>query len=85
VPGLQDAYTGLVSALRVVEGGDRAVPSQAIAVYMESSRHVKARLAEWTRFKQTNLVQLNRKLREANLSPLAIAEIEQEVEFLISR
>ena len=84
-PGLQDAYTGLVSALRVVEGGDRAVPSQAIAVYMESSRHVKARLAEWTRFKQTNLVQLNQKLREANLSPLAIAEIEQEVEFLISR
>ncbi len=66
-PGLQDSYTGLVSALRVVESGDRAVPSQAIAVYKESSRYVKARLAEWTRFKQTNLAQLNQKLRDANL------------------
>jgi photosystem II stability/assembly factor-like uncharacterized protein len=84
-PGLQDAYAGLVSALRVVESGDRAVPSQAIAVYQESSRQVKARVAEWTRLKQTNLVQLNQKLREAKLTPVAIAEVEQEVEFLMSR
>src|ERR1700688_1709037 len=40
-PGLQDAYAGLASALRVVESGDRAVPSQAIAVYQESSLQVK--------------------------------------------
>ncbi|HEY6370475.1 MAG TPA: hypothetical protein VIX37_07845 [Candidatus Sulfotelmatobacter sp.] len=84
-PGLQDAYAGLVSALRVVESGDRAVPSQAIAVYKESSQQVKTRIAEWTRFKQTNLVQLNKKLREADLSPVAIAEVEREVEFLVSR
>jgi hypothetical protein len=84
-PGLQDAYAGLLSALRVVESGDRAVPSQAIAVYKESSRQVKARVAEWTRFKQTNLVQLNQKLREANLAPVAIAEVKQDVEFLMSR
>ena len=45
---------GLASALRVVESGDRAVPSQAIAVYKESSQHAKARIAEWTRFKQTD-------------------------------
>ncbi|MBZ5666858.1 MAG: hypothetical protein LAO30_19910 [Acidobacteriia bacterium] len=82
--GLQDAYTGLASALRVVEGGDRAVPSQAIAVYRESSKEVKARLAEWAQFKQTKLVQLNQKLREANLAPIAIAEIEREAEFLMS-
>ncbi len=84
-PGLQDAYAGLLSALRVVESGDRAVPSQAIAVYKESSQRVKARVAEWTRFKQTNLVQLNQKLREANLAPVAIAEVKQDVEFLMSR
>jgi hypothetical protein len=84
-PGLQDAYAGLVSALRVVESGDRAVPSQAIAVYKESSQQVKARIAEWTRFKQTNLVQLNKKLREADLSPVAMSEVEGEVEFLVSR
>ena len=84
-PGLQDAYTGLASALRVVEGGDRVVPSQAIAVYGESSQQVKARIAEWTGFKQTKLAQLNQQLREANFAPIAIAEIEQQVEFLMSR
>jgi photosystem II stability/assembly factor-like uncharacterized protein len=83
--GLQDAYTGLASALRVVENGDRAVPSQAIAVYNESSAQIKARIADWTRFKQTRLVQLNQQLREANLAPVAIAAIEREVEFLMSR
>jgi photosystem II stability/assembly factor-like uncharacterized protein len=83
-PGLPDAYTGLASALRVVESGDRAVPSQAIAVYNESSKQVKARIAEWTQFKQTKLVQLNHQLREANLAPIAIAEIERPAEFLTS-
>ena len=84
-PGLQDAYAGLASALRVVESGDRAVPSQAIAVYQESSQQVKARVAEWARFKQTRLMQLNQQLREANFAPIAIAEIEERVEFLTSR
>jgi photosystem II stability/assembly factor-like uncharacterized protein len=84
-PGLQDAYAGLASALRVVESGDRAVPSQAIAVYKESSPQVKARVAEWARFKQTRLAQLNQQLREANFAPIVIAEIERQVEFLMSR
>ncbi len=72
-PGLQDAYTALASALRVVENGDRAVPSQAIAVYQESSQQIEARIAEWTRFKQTQLAQLNRQLHEVNLAPLGDA------------
>jgi len=84
-PGLQDAYAGLASALRVVESGDRAVPSQAIAVYQESTPQVKARIAEWARFKQTRLSQLNQQLREANSAPIAIAEVERQVEFLMSR
>jgi hypothetical protein len=84
-PGLQDAYAGLASALRVVESGDRAVPSQAIAVYQESSQQVKVRFAEWARFKQMRLAQLNQQLREANFAPIAIAEIEEQVEFLTSR
>jgi hypothetical protein len=73
-PGLQEAYAGLVSALRVVESGDRAVPSQAIAVYEQLSPQVKTRLAEWARFKQTNLPQLNQKLHEANLDSIVIGE-----------
>jgi len=85
-PGaLQEAYTGLVSALHVVEGGDRAVPSQAIALYKESSQGVKAGIEEWITFKQMKLPQLNQKLREGSLSPITISEIEREVQFLMSR
>jgi photosystem II stability/assembly factor-like uncharacterized protein len=83
--GLQDAYTGAASALRAVESGDRAVPSQAIALYHESHEQIKARIAEWTSFKQSKLPQLNQKLRDGKLAPIAISEIEREVDFLISR
>jgi photosystem II stability/assembly factor-like uncharacterized protein len=72
--GLQDAFTGLASALRVVESGDRAVPAQAIALYKESSPQAIARIAEWVRFKQTQLAQLNQQLRAANFAPIAIDE-----------
>jgi photosystem II stability/assembly factor-like uncharacterized protein len=84
-PGLQDAYNALASSLRVVESGDRAVPSQAIAVYKESSEQIKERIAEWARFKQTRLPQLNQQLRDTNLAPIAIAEIEEQVKFLMTR
>jgi photosystem II stability/assembly factor-like uncharacterized protein len=83
--GLQEAFTGLTSALRAVESGDRAVPSQVIAVYNESSARIKARMAEWTAFKQTKLPLLNQKLKDGKLAPIAISEIEEEVEFLMSR
>jgi hypothetical protein len=83
--GLQGAFTDLASALHVVESGDRAVPSQAIAVYKESSQRVKAGIAAWTTFKQSSLIQLNQKLKEANIAAIAISEIEQEVEVLMSR
>jgi photosystem II stability/assembly factor-like uncharacterized protein len=83
--GLQDAFADMASALRVVESGDRAVPSQAIAVYDESNQRVKAAIAQWNEFKTTKLSRLNQKLAEANLAPIAISEIEQEVQFLMSR
>ena len=83
--GLQDAYKDLASALRVVEGGDRVVPSQAVALYTESSQQLKARITEWTRFKQTRLPNLNRQLRQANLAPIVVADSKQEAESLPSR
>ena len=82
--GLRDAYAGLASALGVVEGGDRAIPSQAIALYEESSKHVKAGIAAWSKFKETRLPQLNQEMREGGLAPISISEIEQEV-YLMSR
>ena len=84
-PGLQISYTALTSALRVVESGDRAVPSQAIAVFKEASQQAETSMAEWKRFKQTALAQLNQELSKANLAPVAISEIEREVEFWMTR
>jgi hypothetical protein len=83
--GLEHAFADMASALRVVESGDRAVPSQAIAVYNESSQQVKAAIAEWNEFKITKLRRLNQQLSEAGLAPIAISEIEQEIQFLMSR
>ncbi len=83
--GLQEAFTGLTSALRAVESGDRGLPAQAIAVYDESSARIKARVAEWTAFKQTKLPVLNQELKEGKLAPIVISEIEEEAEFLMSR
>lgn len=83
--GLQPAYTALAYALRVVEGGDRDVPSQAVAVYQEASAQIKARIVEWSQFKKDQLSALSQQLREAHLAPLSIAAIEQEVEFQITR
>jgi len=83
--GLQDAYSELASALRAVEGGDRAVPSQAIAVYKEASERIKTGITQWSTFKQMKLPQLNQKFRERNLAPIAMSEIEREVQFSMSR
>jgi photosystem II stability/assembly factor-like uncharacterized protein len=74
-PALQEAYMDLASALHVVEGGDRTVPSQAIALYKESSASVKEGIARWTTFKQAELPLLNQQLRAAGLTPIEISEI----------
>jgi photosystem II stability/assembly factor-like uncharacterized protein len=78
--GLQDAYMGLASALRVVESGDREVPSQALAVYRVSSERAKAGIAAWVKFKETRLREINQKLRESNVAPVTVSEVQQDVE-----
>ncbi len=83
--GLQGAYSDLTSALRVVENGDRTTPSQAMEVYEQTSGAIKARMSEWTTFKQTRLPEFNRQLRQANLTPITIAEIAPEADFVSSQ
>jgi hypothetical protein len=73
--GMERASTGLASALAVVESGDRAVPSQAIALYHESSQAMKLRIADWNHVKTNWLPQLNQHLRQRNMTPIAISEI----------
>jgi hypothetical protein len=78
--GVENASAGLASALAVVESGDRAVPSQAIALYQESSQAMKLRMADWNRFKTARLPQLNQQLHRENMAPIAISEIAEEAE-----
>ena len=83
--GLQDAYKDMASALRVVESGDRETPTQAIEVYEQSSRVVKARIADWATYKQTKLPHLNQRLRDAGLSPISALKVGEEIEFPASQ
>jgi hypothetical protein len=83
--GLQQASQGLVSGLQVVESGDRPVPSQAIALFQASEEHVESRITQWIAFKHEKLPRLNQQLQHANLVPVAISEIEQEVQLLMTR
>jgi hypothetical protein len=78
--GLENAASGLGSALAVVESGDRAVPSQAIDLYRESSQTLKLRLADWNRVKTNWLPQINQHLRQSSLPPIEVSEIADEVE-----
>jgi photosystem II stability/assembly factor-like uncharacterized protein len=83
--GLREANSGISAALGVVESSDRAVPSQAITLYEQSNQAVKARIADWARLKTGGLKQLNDQLKQAKLTPITIAEIEQMVEYLMTR
>jgi len=66
--------------LAAVESGDRAAPSQAIALYHECSEALKLRIADWNHVKTNWLPQLNQHLRQKNISPIVISEIVEEVD-----
>ncbi len=83
--GLGEANSGLGASLRVVEGGDRTIPEQALQVYRQSEEALKARLADWQLLKARQLVQLNQALQEAGLNPVQVAAIETEDEALMAQ
>ena len=74
--GLDAASKGLQSALRVVEGGDRTTPQQAIEVYRVSDQAAKARIADWTSLKAGSLAEFDRALQEAGLRHAALSKPE---------
>src|SRR5262249_32254557 len=76
--GLEQAVQGLAGALKVVESSDREVPSQALDLFKQSSGAAKERLEEWERLKSTRLTQLNLQLKQVNMSPLILSEIEAD-------
>lgn len=83
--GLGAANTGLTSALRVVESGDRTIPAQAMELYRQSSAAMEQRLQQWRKLKTTDIPQLNGELHKAGLAPLQISEIEREVVYQMTR
>jgi len=82
---LSQANDALASVLGVVESGDRAVPSQALEVYRLAREQSATRVQSWEDVKKNRLSQLNQRLRDAGLSPINMTEIEEEVEYLMTR
>ena len=85
ITGLEAANTGLAAALRVVESGDRAIPSQAMELYRQADQVAKAELARWSEVKSTQIAKLNEALRKAGVAPVEISEIDREGETEVSR
>jgi photosystem II stability/assembly factor-like uncharacterized protein len=83
--GLKVATNGLQSVLRVVEGGDRTTPQQAVEVYRLSDDAAKSRIAEWNKLKAGELAEFNRAVRKAGLQPIQISAIELAVRELLSQ
>lgn len=83
--GLDAANTGMLSALRVVEGGNRTAPSQAIEVYRVSKQAFEQRAAEWQKLKTSELPALNLDLQKSGAKLVPISAIEAEIENLMTR
>ena len=73
---------GLASALRVVESGNRATPSQALELYREASKVAAESIAQWEQVKKGQLSKLNEALQKAGLAPIQISAIDREEEYL---
>jgi hypothetical protein len=83
--GLDAVNQELTASLSVAESADRATPAQALHVYAEAKAASAQRTAEWSAFKKGPLDTLNQKLKTKGLAPIAIAEIEREVYYLMTR
>jgi len=83
--GLNEANSALTAALHVAESSDRATPSQALGLYAEAHQAATARVREWNGLKHGALERLNQQLKSQGDTPIAIAEIEREVYYLMTR
>lgn len=83
--GLAEANSGLGVALRMVESGHRAAPSQAVTIAEQMGKAARTQVAAWQRFKAKELAELNAALVRAQRKPLEIAEIEEQVHYAMTR
>ncbi|MGA2777322.1 MAG: hypothetical protein ABSF94_07170 [Steroidobacteraceae bacterium] len=82
--GLDAANMELTSALNVVESSEREAPSQALEVYALARGATQAKLKQWAALKAGPLASLNHSLTTRGLPPIAIGEIEREVNYLMT-
>jgi hypothetical protein len=83
--GLEGANGALAAALRAVESSDRAIPAQTEELYQQAKAAAESKTVEWRRLKSGDLPQLNRELQQAGIAPVNISEIEEGVEYLMTR
>jgi hypothetical protein len=75
----------LTRALNVVESSERQAPSQALAVYELARAASHADLGRWTVLKSGPLATLNQALTTQGMPPIAITEIEREIDYFMTR
>jgi photosystem II stability/assembly factor-like uncharacterized protein len=83
--GLAKSNGELLAVLGAIESGDRTPTSQALALGTRATHEVEEQTAEWHEVKSGSLKQLNAALVSHHLEPVAIAEIEQQVHYLMTR
>lgn len=83
--GLDAVNQELTSALNMAESADRAIPAQGLEVYAEARASSNQRIQDWAALKKGPIDSLNQELKSKGLTPIAIAEIEREVYYLMTR
>jgi photosystem II stability/assembly factor-like uncharacterized protein len=83
--GLSQATAGLGVALEIVESGDRQAPEQALTIYHQMAAASTADTVRWEQYKQTELPELNRTLKQSGLAPIEISAIVEEVHYAMTR
>jgi photosystem II stability/assembly factor-like uncharacterized protein len=83
--GLDSANQELTAALNMAESSERAMPAQGLEVYAEARAASSRRIEEWTALKNDSIRALNQQLKSKGIAPIAIADIDREVYYLMTR
>jgi hypothetical protein len=83
--GLEEANSALTATLNVAEGSERGTPAQALKLYGQAHGGMAFQVHRWKALKEGPVAELNRHLKAQGSQPIAIAEIEREVHYLMTR
>ena len=69
----------------MVEGGNRETPPQAIELYRQAKQAFEQRAPEWQKLKTSDLPQVNLELQKSGEKLIKMSEIENEIDWLMTR